>query len=1027
MHKNIRIFTPIIAVITIVFLGTAWLTYQNAKNILENSLIENQTLITQEISSNIQASLRSIEETGRLVASFPIVREALLNTRIDSEEMLLKKAQEVCDTVVSQHADITNITLMNRTGRQLTSSQSAPLGKTEKQLQKLAADEAFFTVETTPGTGWPALYYTVPVMANNSFLGAVRTTIDLRRINSSLQSVLPQGKNYRILILDNNGNVFLCSCPAPHPMLNISNSRAAVVLHSPPKTLQTFVDGTLRLGLHLPIPDTTWSVVVSADEAIVMAPAMDLLWRSIAISGCAALIILTCSLILLQRLTAKIRLLEEKNRITLVQAKENLERDVQERTHELNAQKEELAQERSLLRTLIDTIPDFIFYKSAQGLYQDCNLAFNTFSGKTMEELIGKSDAEIFARNPEEAEKYVLADRKALASQSTLTLEETVTAANGTVMDMETVKVPCTNGQGEIVGLLGIARDITQRKRIETELIEAREEARAASRAKSDFIANMSHEIRTPMNGIMGLSHLALQSEGVPPHLRNYLTKIDSSAKSLLRIINDILDYSKMEAGKMEMESAPFQLETVLENVIQPLMPTISSKGLELVIDIAPDTPMLLVGDAMRLGQILLNLTSNATKFTAAGSIVIALKTEACSATEATLRFSVIDSGIGIAPEYTETLFESFTQADTSITRRYGGTGLGLAICKSLAQMMGGTIQVYSEVGKGSTFTFTATFALYDKALAPVNNVDFSAMSILVVDDNSFSRKILHQCLANYGARIDEAVNGEQALKMYSEGLDTPHAYNLLIIDWKMPGMNGIETARRIHDLHTDNAAPTIIMVTAHDREFIMEDARAAYIKSVLTKPVTPSALHDVIADLLQSSATVPIPAPSSTTAEALPENLPEAVPTASAPGQPPHSILGDALRGKVVLLAEDNEINQLVAIEILESFGLRVVVVGNGIEAVKAAFATPFDAILMDIQMPEMDGMEATRRIRAEARLDNTPVIAMTAHAMTGDHEKSLLAGMQAHITKPVNPEKIFNTLLHWIQVYEEKKSLRT
>lgn len=1017
MHKNMRFFTPIVAVVVLVFLGSAWLNYLNSKNILEFSLIENQNMIIKEVSSNISVSIRTIEETAHVVSTLPAIRKILSTNAVEDKTFLLAHIQEVLQNISTQHPDISHLTLITAAGKSFGTDERGFSSLNALDFQNFIQGKALFSVEKDATTHHPALYYFVPILENGQFVGGLRASVDLKRIREALVQILPAEKNYRIRIIDKADNIFLCSCQPTHSMLNVSDLQIKKVLEAPPATLQPFMDGTLRLGTYMTIPGTGWSVMISIDEAAVMQPARTLLWRTIAISGIAALIVLCCILYLLQNLITQIRALEDENHQRLLQAKTNLEQEVQERTSELHEQKALLAQDRALMRTLFDAIPDYIFYKTTDGLYCGANNAFCHFCGKTLEELVGKSDAQIFAQNPDEMANYIQADKQALLAAAPLRLEETVTSAQGETIDLETIKLPFTNSQGKVAGLLGIARDITQRKIIEKELVEAREQAQAANRAKSEFIANMSHEIRTPMNGIMGLSHLALQINNTPPQLRNYLHKIDSSAKSLLRIINDILDYSKMEAGKMEMEVAPFQLEMVLENCTQPLMPAINSKGTELVIDIAPKTPMSLVGDSVRLGQILLNLTNNAVKFTPAGSIIIAVSVEDRTADTVCLRFSVTDTGIGIAPEYLEKLFESFTQADTSITRRYGGTGLGLAICKSLVQMMNGSITVQSEPGKGTSFVFTAVFGVHENALAPAPHPHFKSMSVLVVDDNSCSRTILGQSLVNFGARVEETASGEEALRLCKAALEKGNSYTLLLIDWKMPGMNGIETAQQIHDLYPEgNGAPTIIMVTAHDREFILAEAQAAHIQTVLTKPVTPSSLHDVIAALLQFP---PCAATDSNTDTASTTDNTSTQPHARldpvvAKGTDPQN----KLQGKRVLLAEDNEINQLVATEILASFGLIVTVANNGVEAVKAALSTPFDAILMDIQMPEMDGIEATRRIRTEQKLNTTPIIAMTAHAMTGDHEKSLLAGMQAHITKPINPEEIYSTLVHWMHI---------
>lgn len=549
--------------------------------------------------------------------------------------------------------------------------------------------------------------------------------------------------------------------------------------------------------------------------------------------------------------------------------------------------------------------------------------------------------------------------------------------------------------------IVGYTRDLRELKATlakvqaaHAELVLARDEAVAHSKAKSEFLANMSHEIRTPMNGIIGLSHLALQSPGIPPQLRDYLLKIDFSAKALLRIINDILDFSKITAGKLELEHTPFNLMEVLENTLQPVIPSITGKGLEILFDIGKEIPIHLVGDAVRLRQVILNLVSNAVKFTSHGSIVIRIENVSRSTSDIVLRFTVADTGIGVAPDYLARLFESFTQADSSTTRRYGGTGLGLAICKQLVTLMGGSISAESALGKGSTFIFTARFGVADASSLRRQPVDdLGGKRVLVADDNAISRKILSTYVRNFGADVDCVNDGETALLRILERQQQGRPYHVLVVDWKMPGMDGMELASQIRRAPGLLATP-IIMVSAYDLESLAAEAPAADINAVLTKPVTPFALLDA---LLKS--TQPVVVEQGAALDTLATSSRELAP----------------LAGKRALLAEDNEINQLIALEMLSGYGMTTVVAVNGREAVALAITEQVDVILMDIQMPEMDGIEATREIRKHPALAGTPIIAMTAHAMTGDYEKSIQAGMQGHITKPIDPDELHAVLVQW------------
>jgi two-component system sensor histidine kinase/response regulator len=790
----------------------------------------------------------------------------------------------------------------------------------------------------------------------------------------------------------------------------------------------------------------------------------------------------------------------------LIRQNRQIERKVDEATLALRQSSEVLSRERALLRSLIDSIPDLIFAKDIRGIYVTSNKAFAKLLGRTADDVVGKTDLDIFPADF--AVSCRERDADMLKSGAITTNEEEITYPDGRVAQVETSKIPFIADDGELYGLIGVSRDITERKKteralaieretlqrildaspvgvaittdnvarftnprmeemfalrvgaavpdfyvlpeqrktlldeldregivrdfgvqlrgphgeirdslttlvhmeyegrqgvlgwvvdvtelkkIQTALSEAKIAAEDASKAKADFLANMSHEIRTPMNAVIGLAHLCLKTD-LSSKQRDYVGKIHNAGTSLLSIINDILDFSKIEAGKLDIENVSFEIDSVMNNISTMVAQKIQDKGLELLFNISPDIPPALLGDPTRLGQVLINLLGNAVKFTERGEIHLVGEVLERTGTKVKLRFSVKDTGIGMTEEQASRLFQAFSQADTSTSRKYGGTGLGLAISKRLVELMGGSIWVVSEPGQGSTFSVTGWFGFSDTAPRRMVPAQLGSLKALVVDDSAAAREVLVDLLMTIGGEVEQVASGAEAIHAVKQA-DAGRPFDLVLLDWRMPGLDGVETARRIRADGSLQRVPATVIVTAFGREEVRSEADGAGVDGFLVKPVNRSMLVDMLVEIFT-------PELGAATADTI---------TATAYD----------LNGLRVLLAEDNAINQQIAVELLEGVGVSVDVADSGKEAVNVLLAdggdTRYDLVLMDLQMPDMDGYQATARIRAVPSLAELPIIAMTAHAMAEERDRCLAAGMRGHITKPIDPELLYRTLMHF------------
>jgi two-component system, sensor histidine kinase and response regulator len=648
---------------------------------------------------------------------------------------------------------------------------------------------------------------------------------------------------------------------------------------------------------------------------------------------------------------------------------------------------EALKSSEQKFRNLVENAPLGISTTTYDGRLMDANRAMLDIFGYDSEAEFKSISVADRYRNPEDRQRFIdILNREGIVRG----FEALLKGKDGTFRWCSMGAIAKISESGEKT-FIAIIEDISERKEMEIALQKAKEEAEKATEAKSEFLAHMSHEIRTPMNAIVGLSHLALKGE-LTPKQKDYLNKIQISANSLMGIINDILDLSKIEAGKLEIEQTNFRLDHVLHNIANLFSVKAQEKGLDIHFQTAPDVPLALTGDPLRIGQVLTNLLSNATKFTESGQIVVYTELVGRNSEQVVLKFSVRDTGIGMTKEQQEKLFQPFTQADSSMTRRFGGTGLGLTISKQLVERMGGKISVNSIPGEGSTFSFTVALTVQPEGLIKEKIVPVSLrnLRVLVADDDPEAREILQQMLLEMSFEVTVVNSGQAALHAI-ENQNPP--YNLIVLDWRIPDMDGFEIARRIRSNMRLSTVPKIFIITAYGREEAMHQAKELGLDAFLVKPVSRSILFDAITEAFHQEQT-------------------------SAISTGYQSEKDNKLAGRRVLVVEDNDINQQVAQELLEGFGLIVEIAENGQKAIErlSRAGNSFDIVLMDLQMPVMDGYEATRIIRRTFSPEKLPVIAMTAHALQSELQRCLDIGMNDHVTKPIDPDRLKNVLENWV-----------
>ena len=744
--------------------------------------------------------------------------------------------------------------------------------------------------------------------------------------------------------------------------------------------------GDIALGepVIIKTPGRPWAVNAIPTLAYVEARRTNLPWVSLMAGGLVTALAIAFVSVLAGRTTRVEEMVIERT-AQLREANESLRREISERQRAEAV----LRDSEALYSSLVENIPVQVLRKDLEGRFQFANRSYCALMGIALDDIIGKTDFDFYP--PDLANKYREDDRRVAETGVLFECIEKNTHY-GEVRDVQVMKSAVRDAAGRAVGVQVIFWDVTERVRAEAAMARAKEAAEEASRAKSAFLANMSHEIRTPMNGILGMTELVLDTD-LTSEQREYLTVVHQSGEVLMGIINDILDFSKIEAGRIDLERTVFDLHETVGDTLKSLAVRAHRKSLELACHIHPEVPIAVLGDSTRLRQVLVNLVDNAIKFTESGEVVLELRRRAEADGSVDLQFTVRDTGIGIADDKLEKIFGVFEQADSTTTRRFGGTGLGLAICSRLVELMGGRIWVESHLGRGSAFHFTVrlgTTALEKPPEPPVEPARLRGLRVLVVDDNATNRQILQEMLSNWDMSAAVACSAAEALQTLLRAQQAGTPYRLVLTDAIMPEIDGFELAEQI--LREPSLAGTMVMMlTSGDRPSDISRCHQLRLAGYILKPVKQSELLDAIVMAL-------------------------GVTRAEDEAQPPPAVLTSTeSRPLDVLLAEDSAVNQKLVIGLLERHGHKVTVACTGQEAVERIQSHPYDLVIMDIQMPQMDGLEATRRIRLlekKTGCRRVPIVAMTAHAMKEDRLRCLEAGMDGYIAKPLRAKLLWETI---------------